>query len=99
MIDYKELPTDGTAFELLIRELLYRRGLEVYWTGKGPDGGRDIVWIERVKGNFTTFEKRWIVQCKHHAHSGKAVSDQEVMKPIKIGSGAGYDNIMHVTAS
>ena len=57
MFDFKELPKDGTAFELLVRELLYRRGLEVYWTGKGPDGGKDIVCIERIAGNFNTFEK------------------------------------------
>ena len=78
MFDFKELPKDGTAFELLVRELLYRRGLEVYWTGKGPDGGKDIVCIERVAGNFNTFEKRWVVQCKHNAHSGKAVSSDDV---------------------
>ena len=78
MIDFKELPKDGNAFEMLVRELLKRRGLEVYWTGKGPDGGKDLVCIERVKGNFKSFEKRWIVQCKHNAHSGKAVSDSDV---------------------
>lgn len=42
MIDFKELDKDGNDFELLIRELLYNKGLEVYWSGKGIDGGKDL---------------------------------------------------------
>lgn len=93
MLDFNELPKDGNAFEMLVRELLIRRGLEVYWTGKGPDGGKDLVCIERVKGNFKTFEKRWIVQCKHNAHAKKAVSEKAVTNIIDIctsNSATGY---------
>ncbi len=79
MLDFKELQ-DGNTFELLVRELLYRRGLEVYWTGKGPDGGKDLVCVEKVVGNFNIFEKRWVVQCKHNAHSGRAVSPKEISR-------------------
>lgn len=86
MLDFKELSKDGNDFELLIRELLYRRGLEVYWTGKGPDGGKDLIFTERINGNFSLFEKRWVVQCKHNAHSGKAVSPGDIDSIINLCS-------------
>lgn len=78
MIDFKELDKDGNDFELLIRELLYNKGLEVYWSGKGPDGGKDLLCIERYQSCFKEFTRRWLVQCKHNAHSGKAVSSSEL---------------------
>lgn len=74
MLDFKELPSDGDRFELLTRELLYNKGLEVYWSGKGADGGKDLLCIEKNKSYFKTSTKRWLIQCKHNAHSGKSVS-------------------------
>lgn len=41
-MDFKELPQDGQAFEQLVRELLFSRGLHVAWSGRGADGGRDL---------------------------------------------------------
>lgn len=82
LIDFSELPENGDAFELLMRELLSHRGLEVYWTGRGPDGGKDLICIERIKGNFDESIKRWVVQCKHNAHSGKAVGQNEINRRL-----------------
>ena len=78
MINFTELPQDGDAFELLMRELLSHRGLEVYWTGRGPDGGKDLICSERMIGNFDVSVKRWVVQCKHNANSGSAVSCSDI---------------------
>ena len=78
MIDFTELPQNGDAFELLMRDLLSHRGLEVYWTGRGIDGGKDLICTERIIGNFDVSIKRWVVQCKHNAHSGKAVSQKDI---------------------
>lgn len=78
MLDFKELDKDGNDFELLIRELLYNKGLEVYWSGKGPDGGKDLLCIERYQSCFKEFTRRWLVQCKHNAHSGKSVGISEL---------------------
>ncbi len=78
MLDFKELDKDGNDFELLIRELLYNKGLEVYWSGKGPDGGKDLLCIEKYHSCFKEFTRRWLVQCKHNAHSGKAVGISEL---------------------
>lgn len=60
-IDFKELDKNGDDFELLIRELLYNKGLGVYWSGKGPDGGRDLLCIEKYKSEFKSTNKRWLV--------------------------------------
>lgn len=73
MLDFKELSTSGDEFELLIRELLYNKGLEVYWSGKGADGGRDLVCVEKNRSYFKNTSKKWLIQCKHNAHSGKSV--------------------------
>ncbi len=78
MLDFKELSADGNDFELLVRELLYNRGLEVYWSGKGADGGKDLLCIETHNSNFKNTSQRWLVQCKHKAHSGHAVGKDDL---------------------
>jgi hypothetical protein len=72
-MNFKELPTDGQAFEQLIRELLFRRGLHVQWSGRGQDGGRDLLCVETLQGLFIAKPRTWLVQCKHNAHSGASV--------------------------
>jgi len=78
MLDFTELSTDGQDLELLIRELLLRRGFTVHWSGRGADGGRDLVCIEQRDSYFVPDEKRWLIQCKHNAVSGRAVSAQDL---------------------
>jgi len=73
MLDFTELPADSVRFEQLIREILVRSGFEVHWTGTGPDGGRDLAAIERALGPLAQFERRWLVNCKHYAGSGRSV--------------------------
>ncbi|MCX2864309.1 hypothetical protein OOZ63_20995 [Paucibacter sp. PLA-PC-4] len=41
---------------------------------KGPDGGIDLGVEEKLLDGTTV---RWLVSCKHNAHSGKAVSEVE----------------------
>lgn len=78
MIDFRELPEDGTAFEQLTRELLLVAELSPQWTGKGPDQGRDIIAEETATGPLGSFRRRWLVQCKHFAHSGRAVYRKDI---------------------
>lgn len=78
MIDFKELPVNGDDFELLVRELLYNKGLEVYWSGKGADGGKDLICIEKHSSCFKGSSQRWLIQCKHNAHSGRAVNKNDL---------------------
>ena len=73
MLNFKELPKDGQDFELLIRELIFRHGFSVHWSGKGADGGRDLICVESRGSFFEPDERRWLIQCKHNAHSEKSV--------------------------
>lgn len=78
MLDFTELPKDGIRFEQLIRELLLRTGFEVHWTGVGPDGGRDLVFVERAEGALAAFSRKWLVSCKHHAGTGSSVGVSDI---------------------
>lgn len=78
MIDFKELPEDGNAFEQLIREMLLIYDLHPQWSGKGSDQGRDIIATEKLTGMLGNYERKWLVQCKHFAHSGKSVGREHV---------------------
>ncbi|MCL7944787.1 restriction endonuclease [Marinobacter sp. ATCH36] len=78
MIDFSELPSNGTKFEQLVRELFIRSGFEVHWTGVGPDAGRDLVVTEKAEGHLAPFNRKWLVSCKHYANSGKSVGLQDV---------------------
>lgn len=82
MIDFKELATDGRAFELLIREMLLISDLHPFWTGSGPDQGRDIIATEKLSGVIRDSERKWLVQCKHKAHSGAAVGRGDLQSVV-----------------
>jgi len=57
MLDFRELPKDGQDFELLIRELLFRIGVRPFWSGRGPDGGRDLLCDEDQESIFLPNKK------------------------------------------
>lgn len=78
VIDYKELPEDGTAFEQFVREICLIYGLHPQWSGKGPDQGRDLLIEEKVQGPLRPFTRKWLVQCKHNAHSNRSVGRDDV---------------------
>lgn len=78
MIDYTELPEDGILFEQLIRELFVRENYETFWTGVGPDGGRDLIVTEVLKGSLSTYKRKWLISCKHNAHAGRPVGRDSV---------------------
>ncbi len=67
-------------FEKLILSLLQELGAaSAQWTGPGPDAGVDIVAevpLQDPLGLMSTY--RLIVQCKHYANSGRAVSRRDL---------------------
>ncbi|HEY9468365.1 MAG TPA: restriction endonuclease [Propionibacteriaceae bacterium] len=73
MLDFTELPRDGNAFELMVRELAFELGYHVEWSGQGADGGRDLTIIEQGDTLFGSKLRRWLISCKHNAGSGTAV--------------------------
>ena len=90
-VNFKDLP-NGTKFEQLIRELIHREGYDdITWTGQGPDGGRDLLFSENLVGSLSQCNRRWVVSCKHNAHSGKSVGISDIdgiidsCKSVKAG--------------
>src|ERR1051325_1453310 len=75
--DFKRLPKNGDAFETLIEHLLRLLNCQILLgPGEGNDFGCDIL----IEGSIRDPSKREriVVQCKHHAHSGKAVSEADI---------------------
>lgn len=99
MIDFRELPDDGIAFEQLVREILRREGFEVHWTGVGPDQGRDLIVIEQAKGPFYDFKRIWLVQCKHFAHSGKSVGINDITSIIDNCGATGAEGYLLICST
>lgn len=36
-----------------------------------------LLIVEKVQGPLSKFERTWLVQCKHKAHSGKSVGRED----------------------
>src|ERR1044072_4796321 len=76
---FKTLPKDGARFEALVCHLLEAMGYRILERpAVGTEGGRDILIERSIKDFMTERNERVVVQCKHYAHSGKAVSDGDV---------------------
>lgn len=78
MLNFKELSIDGNQLELLVREILLTKGYRVQWSGKGPDGGKDLICWEDRESEFLNDTKKWLIQCKHNSHSEKSVGIKDL---------------------
>ena len=78
MLDFTELPDDGVDFERLVREMLFAMGYRAYWSGRGPDGGRDLLCIEERPSAFLADSRTWLIECKHFGHSGRSVGVEDL---------------------
>jgi len=78
-VDFTQIES-GEDFELLCEDLL--RAMQftiVHQPARGPEGGKDLIVSETFTDRIgVTEERKTLVQCKHHAHSGKAVGFNEV---------------------
>ena len=86
MVDFKEIPAGNSSdggqdtFELFARDFFSLLGFKIAEEpDRGPDGGRDFIIIERRIGILGDTKIKWLVSCKHFAHSGSSVnlSDEE----------------------
>lgn len=82
-LDFKEIPSasGGAArdqFELFAREFLDLVGFKIA-TGpdRGADAGRDLIVEEIRAGVAGETRVRWLVSCKHKAHSGGSVTPED----------------------
>lgn len=82
-LDFTEIapPTAGPGrdrFELFARDTLELLGFKVIeGPDRGADGGRDLILEERRTGVAGETSVRWLVSCKHKAHSGASVSPND----------------------
>jgi len=78
MIDFKELSHTDDTWELFARDFLSERGFVIESPpDRGPDGGKDLLITERLRGNLNNYHFRWLVSCKHFATAGSAVSERD----------------------
>ena len=88
LIDLREIPEahrgeEKDTFELFAREFLEAIGLScVAGPDRGPDGGRDLLVEENRIGPLGTSTIRWLVSCKHKAHSDSSVGANDEEDPI-----------------
>ena len=76
---FKRLPKDGAQFEALVFQLLEAMGYRILEKPAiGTEGGRDILVEQILKDAMVERREKVVIQCKHHAHSGKAVGDSHV---------------------
>jgi hypothetical protein len=84
ILDFKEIPQANLAngaqdtFELFAREFLTYMGYKIIIDpNRGADGGGDLIVEEKRTGVGGETLIRWLVSCKHKAHSGTSVSHQD----------------------
>lgn len=84
ILDFKEIPEANTGsglqdtFELFARDFLAYLGYRIVEDpNRGPDGKKDLIVEEVLSGIASEQKIRWLVSCKHFAHTGKAVSDKD----------------------
>lgn len=83
MIDFKEVDFDTDTWELFSRDFLSELGFYIESPpNRGADGGKDMLVTETIKGRLHNSEFRWLVSCKHFAHSNKAVNENDHEKNI-----------------
>lgn len=82
ILDFKEIPEANTGsglqdtFELFTRDFLAYLGYRIIQDpDRGADGKKDLIVEEVIKGITSEYTIRWLVSCKHYAHSGAAVKD------------------------
>jgi hypothetical protein len=84
IIDFKEIPPankgngEQDRFEQFACDFLETIGFKIIRRpDRGPDGKKDLIVSDTrigVSGNTTI---KWLVSCKHNAHSGSAVKDTD----------------------
>jgi hypothetical protein len=79
-LDFSELngSPPGEAFEALVRLIGERLGLNVQWSGRGADGGRDLYFLETQSGTLGIRAVKWLVNCKDKSESNSAVLEKDL---------------------
>lgn len=101
ILDFKEIPQADTAsgeqdaFELFAREVLDFLGFRVLQgPARGADLGKDLIVEETRAGLIENTKIKWLVSCKHFAHSGRSVRPDEEKNVFERVSAAACDGFL-----
>lgn len=99
-IDFGAIDT-GEEFELLCEDLLQAMSFNIESkVARGPDQGKDMVAITTVTDDAGIRQThRYLVECKHFAHSGKSVQESDVGTPISRMSAHNCDRYLLITST
>ncbi len=99
-LDFKEIAQANVAsgeqdtFELFARDFLELLGYKALsGPDRGSDLGRDLIVLETRKGIGGETFVRWLVSCKHKAHSGHSVvlgDEQDIFDRVHAHSCTGF---------
>jgi hypothetical protein len=78
MVNFKEISYKTDDWELFARDFLVEQGFFIESPpDRGADSGKDMLVSEELKGNLGLYRFRWLVSCKHFAHSSKSVKETD----------------------
>ncbi|MFK2873561.1 restriction endonuclease [Dyella lipolytica] len=98
-LDFKEIaiPTHGPTrddFEMFARDFLAFKGFKIIvGPDRGADDGRDLIIEEKRTGVGGETNVRWLVSCKHNAHSGSSVTpgdESDIRDRLQMHSCQGF---------
>lgn len=110
-IDFREIPpanrADGSQdeFELFARDLFKALGFLIdIDVGRGGDDRKDFIACEKVEGKLSSHENRYLVSCKHFAHSGNQKSvgnsnETDILGRLRIHKCDGFIGFYSTVAS
>lgn len=103
ILDFKEIPEANggsglqDTFELFAREFLMFKGYNIIENpDRGADGQRDLIVEEVKRGISADVSVKWLVSCKHFAHSGRAVKDSDEINILERLSQHNCDGFMGI---
>jgi hypothetical protein len=83
-LNFREIPQANSyngqqdTFELLAKEFFRMLNMRIVsGPDRGQDGGKDLIIEEHRQGALGSTMYKWLVSCKHRAHSGKSVLDSD----------------------
>lgn len=84
ILDFKEIAQANVAnglqdtYEMFARDFFILLGFQIKeGPDRGQDGGRDLIITEKREGIMGSTEIDWLVSCKHKAHSGSSVLNND----------------------
>ena len=99
-LDFKEIPPadkasgQQDAFELFARDTLVVLGFTILLhPSRGADGGKDLIAEECRVGPLSQTKIKWLVSCKHFAHSGNSVKpddERNVLERVEAAQCNGF---------